>query len=174
MTWLLFAVLDLLMKLVNVFLAPFLPLFASENGWLPKWLSWFQTDDNSLDGDSGWKTEHYVGWPRYLKRVLWLYRNPTYGFARTVCGFQVQPGFKYLCNGDEAVSNLPLTEGKVFRTITNPDGSIAWQWYYVKAWPGKTKCLRINLGWKVWGHKQAGDTCSLTFSINPIQLCREK
>lgn len=32
-------------------ISPVLPLFASSDGWLPRWLWWFQTPDNSIDGD---------------------------------------------------------------------------------------------------------------------------
>ena len=41
-----------------------------------QWLSWFQTPDNSLDGDHGWQEKHSHGW---WSRVQWLWRNPFYG-----------------------------------------------------------------------------------------------
>jgi len=46
---------------------------------LPKWLSWFQTPDNSLYGDKGWQTIHYPNYKSYLGKVLWLVRNSAYG-----------------------------------------------------------------------------------------------
>lgn len=80
--------LNLIVLLVACILAPLLPLFASNDGWLPKWLSWFQTPDASLDGDSGWRntSKHPCvnKLPRYLRQVLWLWRNPSYGFNWTV------------------------------------------------------------------------------------------
>lgn len=73
-------------------IAPILPLFAtvqlgnSDNNnarlyepRLPKWLSWFQTADNSLYGDKGWQTIHYPAYKSYLGQVLWLVRNSAYG-----------------------------------------------------------------------------------------------
>lgn len=73
-------------------IAPILPLFAkpawgnSDNNnarlyepRLPKWLSWFQTPDNSLYGDKGWQTIHYPAYKSYLGQVLWLVRNSAYG-----------------------------------------------------------------------------------------------
>ena len=53
-------------------------------GWyLISWLSWFQTPDNSLYGDDGWKYEHWQ-WryklPTWLATYVgefgWLLRNP--------------------------------------------------------------------------------------------------
>jgi len=74
------------------------PLFASEDGWLPNWLTWLQTFDASLD--AGWRDGYYkrdtVPWwerpfvylggtpsraNRYWMRVRWLYRNAAYGFC---------------------------------------------------------------------------------------------
>ncbi len=73
-------------------IAPILPLFAtvqlgnSDNNnarlyepRLPKWLSWFQTPDNSLYGDKGWQTIHSPAYKSYLGQVLWLVRNSAYG-----------------------------------------------------------------------------------------------
>ena len=62
----------LIFLLVAMALALFLPAFAIGRQWLPRWLWWFQTPDNDLDGDEPWKTKH-VQWLRngsYLKRVL--------------------------------------------------------------------------------------------------------
>lgn len=59
-------------------LAPLLPLAADRGGWLPRWLWWFQTPDNPLDGDAG----HLARWDyamSYAQRVAWLVRNPFYG-----------------------------------------------------------------------------------------------
>ena len=56
---------SLILTLVAIILAPVLPMLATaQEGWLdnhakwgfgprlPTWLSWFQTPDNSLDGDA--------------------------------------------------------------------------------------------------------------------------
>ena len=51
---------SLVMSIVGRLLAPVLPIFCDEQGWLPSWLSWFQTPDNSCDGDAG----HKERWPR--------------------------------------------------------------------------------------------------------------
>ena len=42
-------------------IAPVLPLFCDEEGWLPDWLCWFQTPDYSCDGEEG----HKKRWPSF-------------------------------------------------------------------------------------------------------------
>lgn len=169
---------DLLMSPIGRLLNPIAILFASKDGWLPKWLWAFQTPDNSLDGDEGFKREHR--WFRndlnflkiYLNRVQWLNRNSMYGFDFMVMGANIEPGFTYRCIGDESVGNRPLHEGLVIRIVRNPSGSVYWQWYYVKAW-SKTKCLRINLGWKLWGELRSGQHKQFTFNVWPFMGYRK-
>jgi hypothetical protein len=138
-------------------LAPILPLFASSDGWLPRWLWWFQTPDNSLDGDGGWKREHCqwrYGFPgplrAYVGRVGWLLRNPGYGFEwdGPLCA-RIMPDAQVKFSGDPWVQNRPNgKEGYCLTRIFNPDGSSYWHLYWVKV-IGGGYCLNINLGWKL-------------------------
>lgn len=159
-------------NLVGYFAAPFVVPFASPEGWLPRRLSWFQTPDYSLDGDWGWTFEHWQFrdklpfWlAEYVGRVGWLWRNNMYGFDIDVLGAVAQPGHVFEIKGDPRVSNRPLVEGLVIRTITNPDGKVYFQLYYVKARSEK-HCLRINLGWKLWNIRE-GVSNQMVVSINP-------
>lgn len=89
---------------VAMLAAPFLPMFAVmrdgpvNNGGgtgieprLPSWLFWFDTStDNSLWGDTGWRTLHCPKhWDSYLGQVLWLWRNPASGFCWSVLAHAV-------------------------------------------------------------------------------------
>lgn len=143
---------SLLADFLNLFLAPLVVLFASKEGWLPRWLWWFQTPDNSLDGDEGWKER---GKPGYLSRVRWLWRNSMYGFAIGVLGAGLGNADRVVTTGDPKVSNRPLREGLVIRRVYRGSKVIYFQWYYVKAWLS-TRCIRINLGWKLWGDHPTG------------------
>jgi hypothetical protein len=164
---------------LNLFLAPAAALFASESGWLPRWLWWFQTPDNSLDGDEGWKAEHRPFMiedskvKRWWNRTRWMHRNSMYGFAIGVLGYTVQEGDIYSAEGSESVGNRPLHNGLVKRKFVTKDGEEYWQCYYVKAW-SKTKCIRINLGWKLWGNPQPGKQCAFVFSVNPFMGYSQK
>lgn len=166
MRWLFLAVSGLAFTLLAMLAAPILPLFVGADGYLPRWLWWFQTPDNPAWGD--WQFQHeQMAWTqsRYLWTVFWLWRNPAYGFDFEVLGAQVPRGFAYSCRGDERVGNAPLHEGMAIRRMNQ-----YWQLYYVKAW-SPTKCLRINLGWKLWGELKAGQVRPLVISINPWMKC---
>ena len=76
--------------------APLLPLLATQRMWwldnhsvmgigpvLPKWLNWFMTPDNSLDGDATFIRLNGIG---YWSKVKWLWRNPAYSFAMCYVG----------------------------------------------------------------------------------------
>jgi hypothetical protein len=163
-------------KVLNYFLAPLVVLFANTDGWLPSWLSWFQTPDNSLDGDTGWLVEHWQ-WrhklpaplARYIGRVGWLWRNSLYGFKIDVLGVQLGPYFYYQHKGNQSVSDNPYTPGWVYRTIRTADeGQIAFQFYLIApTLPGK--CLRVGAGWKLWQNPKVGDRLQLFLTFNPLK-----
>ena len=164
---------SLLASVLNYPLAPLAVLFASEDGWLPKWLWWFQTPDNSLDGDGGWKEEHRRfkvedrPWKRWYNRTTWLYRNPMYGFAIDVLGAKCLATDLIKVIGDPQVSNRPIHSGLVRRELYRMGVLTYFQWYYVRQW-SDTRCIRINLGWKLWGDATKGRNCQLTFSPSPF------
>jgi len=164
---------SLLTSLLNYPLAPLAVLFASEDGWLPKWLWWFQTPDNSLDGDDGWKTEHRpykvqdTKFQRWINRFCWLYRNSMYGFAIEVLGATILASDTLVVTGDEQTSNRPIHNGLVERVILRDGEPVYFQWYYVRRWGSSMRCLRINLGWKLWGDLRNGKP-QLTFSPSPF------
>ena len=147
-------------------LAPALPAFAKD-GWLPRCLSWFQTPDNSLDGDEGWLT--HLTWitNRYVRQVLWLCRNPAYGFDFQVLGSRALTNPVYMSFGDEDTSNLPIHSGYIFRTL-HEDNYLIFQLYLVKDYSifGSRRCIRINFGWKVWKSSE-GHARQFVCSINP-------
>lgn len=71
--WVLLLIPSYFMAIFGRLVAPILPLFASDDGWLPDWLSWFQTPFDSLDGDDDHK-QTWPGtdaWSTYKRRVAW-------------------------------------------------------------------------------------------------------
>lgn len=165
---------SLLADFLNLFLAPIVALFASEEGWLPSYLSWFQTPDTSLDGDGGYQALHRPfkvetkSYHRWWNRTRWMYRNSMYGFAIDVLGIKTLPSDLYVCDGSERISNRPLQNGLVRRYLYRDGKLIAFQWYYIKAW-SDTRCIRINLGWKLWDYKKDSPTnCQIVFSPTPM------
>lgn len=150
MFWVALIPINITFLLICYLLAPVLPLAASEDGWLPSWLSWFQTPDNSLDGDYGWNNEHWQfrkklpePFQRYVGRVGWLIRNPGYGMETTVIAAK-QPleQFKYWGN-----RNIKNGAEPVYGWLIVTSG-IYWNVYVIlPSIFGKT--FRLYLGWKL-------------------------
>ena len=66
---------DFLMAIVGRIVAPVLPFFVQADGYLPRWLWWFQTPDNTCDGDAG----HLERWPR--SGGIWTISGALLGFC---------------------------------------------------------------------------------------------
>ena len=140
---------DLIVTLIAWILAPVLPLFASSDGWLPKYLWWFQTPDASLDGDSGWKdiSKHpYVNkLPRYCRQVLWLIRNPSYAFNWTVLATRPLPDNPYHYLGNIRCDMEDGKWGWCFSWVEDT------RYFHLKVYQ-KTcfgKCLKFRIGWNL-------------------------
>lgn len=145
---------------VDVFatlIAPILPLFAtvqlgnSDNNnarlyepRLPKWLSWFQTPDNSLYGDKGWQTIHYPAYKSYLGQVLWLVRNSAYGL---ICG---PLSAKFDRIGDIASVGNPRLDKRnpdhAGQSFTAQYGDY-FQWMKIVRVPILKRSIYVNIGW---------------------------
>jgi hypothetical protein len=145
---------------VDVFatlIAPLLPLFAtvqlgaSDNGnarlaepRLPKYLSWFQTPDNSLYGDTGWQTIHYPAYKSYLGQVLWLIRNSAHGLVNGPLSAKF-----------DRISDI-ASVGNPWLDRNNPDHSGLsftaqygdyFQWMKVVRVPILKRSIYVNIGW---------------------------
>jgi hypothetical protein len=169
----------LLVTLATVILAPVLALCVEkrvgviDNGtnigeayYLFTWLSWFQTPDNSIDGDQGWRTEHWqwrfklpLPLAVYVGRVGWLWRNPGYGFGliRVINYGQVT------ITGTYGIETNPLVEGSLL--IEDPS---YFQYRLVKR-ISAGKALYMNLGWNIKGIYEApiGTSQICTFAFSP-------
>ena len=166
--WVVLLPIHLLLCLLCWLLSPILPLFAIGRDTLPKWLSWFQTPDAPLDGDSGFAVLYLPEkWPKYLRRVMWLWRNPAYGFAWSVLAFQpTSPDFKWY--GTISIDQQRNGEGFGWYFITTPQGYFQFS-FRKPMWYGKQ--LRFRLGWKIvglacWGNWQ--EKQKFVFTFNPF------
>lgn len=175
--WALLVPANYFMAIAGRIVSPFVVPFASVDGWLPGWLSWFQTPDNSLDGDEGWKFEH-MQWrfrfpqiiSTYLGRVGWLWRNNLYGYSINVMGATVLSTDTLFVTGDSATSDSPAHSGSVKRELYRDGELVYWQWYFVYVYGGR--CLRINTGWKLWGFNGTDKNIQYTVYINPLKTAR--
>ena len=144
---------NLLLTLIAVIIAPILPLFASnvsgmvDNGTfvrleprLPKWLSWFQTPDNSLNGDATFQTMFPPN--QWWSQVHWLWRNPAYSFALR---YLTNPYYTQV-SGDKTIKDND--NAKAGWCLVHANGLFQ---FTVVAPIGFSRCIYINLGWNVRG-----------------------
>lgn len=166
-----FVVLNLAMTVLAYIIAPILPLFATQQvGWcdnhsyqgigprLPNWLTWFQTPDNSLDGDASFLAINGYG---YWSQVKWLWRNPAY----SVC-------LKYI----NTIENSSSVKGN--DSIKDNDNAKAG-WVFVRCaglfqftWIapiGFSRCIYLNIGWNIRGtlHTPPSESYQATFAFSP-------
>jgi hypothetical protein len=145
--------LSLLITLAAVILAPILPIFATEQeGWLdnhakwgmgprlPIWLNWFQTPDNSLDGDATFESINGTG---YWAKVKWLWRNPAYAFALRY----LLPPYITSVAGDKTIKDND--NAKAGWCFVRANG--LFQFRYIKRIANTNRCVLVNLGWNIMG-----------------------
>ena len=150
----------LIMDIVGRLLAPILPFFVQEDGYLPRWLWWFQTPDNPCDGDRG----HWERWPkdtpfwRYVRRVAWFLRNVAYGFNIDVIGFKHKDGDVKEVIGDPTVGDKSGVSGTCRWKVFREGKLVCFQIYFVKHYQifGHWKCVRAGCGWKIWSEPGPG------------------
>lgn len=176
--WLLLLIPDFLSQIIGKALAPVLALFVNRDGYLPRWLWWFQTDDNPCDGDDAhWERHPGTGfWATWWRRTTWLFRNTAYVFAIDVLGVPVWPSDDFIVEGDPDASDTNGRSGYCFRRVYRDGKLVCFHWYYVKHYSiGKLHaCLRIGTGWKLWGdwHDKHGKVAQLHAYLNPLKRFR--
>ena len=161
------------MAVVGRLLAPVLPFFVRDDGYLPDWLSWFQTPDNPCDGDAGHWERHpgTDAWSTYKRRTAWFWRNVCYGFDIDALGVEVRSTDTLNFEGDRDVGAKPPRSGWQWKQVKRDGKTIAWQLYGVRqyrVWP--QRCLRVNLGWKLFDFDDAvsDQTVQWTCMANPL------
>lgn len=170
---LLYLPVNLAVTVIAWLLTPALPLFASEAGWLPQWLWWFQTPDNSIDGDNAFNTpsKHPIitRLPRYIRRALWLIRNPSYGFNWTVLATRPLPANPYRYFGDINAKDKVGLYGWCFSYVTGT------RYFHLKVYKPTIfgKCLKFRIGWNLsnalMNGTYAGQEIKYCFTCNPFK-----
>ena len=148
--YLLLVPISLILTLVAVILAPVLPMLATaQEGWLdnhakwgfgprlPTWLSWFQTPDNSLDGDATFERLNGIS---YWAKVKWLWRNPCYAFAIRY----LMPEYITSVSGDKTIKDND--NAKAGWCLVHANGLFQ----FTSVTPiGYSRCIYVNLGWNI-------------------------
>lgn len=169
--WAALGPLSLFMSILGRLLSPVLPFFVKDDGYLPDWLSWFQTPDNSCDGDEGHWVRHpgTDWWSTYKRRTAWFWRNVAYGFDIDVLGAKCRFTDVLEMSGDPETDTKPAHSGWCYRELKRDGKAIYWQIYFVWQYPfWPSRCIRGNLGWKLWDFPDKYMNCQWTGMINPL------
>lgn len=143
---------SLLITLIAIVLAPFLPVFAVDKEWwldnhskrgigsvLPSWLNWFMTPDNDLYGDATFQAINGIN---YLAKVKWLLRNPAYSFALRY----ITAPYTTSVKGDKTIKDND--NAKKGWCLVHANGLFQ----FTSVTPiGYSRCIYVNLGWNVRG-----------------------
>lgn len=162
--WLLIGTVDFIFTVISYPLALFICLFVGKDYMLPKWLSWFQTKDALMNGkgtvieDNGslsggdWNFyQSHKNSNRFLTALLWMWRNPIYGFSSTVSSLSID-GSEYRILGNPRTNNRAPSAMPGWYLIVPKrwKGALifgGFEFYYVKPY-AEHRCIRIRLGWK--------------------------
>lgn len=142
-------------EILHFFVVPFALLACDEKSEnLPRWASWFDDPDYGINGDDGWKGEHFPNGKNrtYWARLCWLYRNRIGNFSAKYLGVKVED---IDANSVRAIGDTLATYNKgqksTFCLVTCKlkDGRERFG-YYREIRYGKSKWYcRIYLGWKL-------------------------
>lgn len=144
---------SLLITLLAVILAPVMVLFKVEKEWwcdnhsyvaigpvLPNWLNWFNTPDNTLDGDA---TFERLNPPSYWSKVKWLWRNPAYSFALKY----LKSPYATSVSGDPTIKDND--NAKAGWCLVKSNG--LFQFRFVMRIFNTNRCVYANFGWNIMG-----------------------
>jgi hypothetical protein len=154
LVYLILVPISLLLTLIGVALAPVMVLFNVQKLWwcnnhsyqavgpvLPTWLDWFNTPDNTLDGDTTFQQLFPVG--SYWSKVHWLWRNPAYSFA--LC--YLNTPYDTVVKGDPTIKDNDNAKEGHCLVISNG----LFQFRLVKRIFSTSRCLYFNFGWNILG-----------------------
>lgn len=143
---------SLLITLIAVILAPVMPVFTQQKLWwcdnhsyqavgpvLPNWLNWFNTPDNTLNGDATFQNINGIS---YWSKVKWLWRNPAYSFALRY----ITSPYTTSVNGDPTIKDND--NAKAGWCLVHANGLFQ---FTLVAPIGFSRCVYVNLGWNVRG-----------------------
>jgi hypothetical protein len=143
---------SLVLTLLAVILAPIMVLFKIQKLWwcnnhsyqavgpvLPSWLNWFNTPDNTLDGDSTFQSQNP---PSYWSHVKWLWRNPAYSFALRY----LNAPYTTTVAGDPTIKDND--NAKAGWCIVNANGLFQFRLVLPI---GFSRCIYANFGWNIMG-----------------------
>ena len=146
---------ELPIEILHFLIVPFALLACDEKSEnLPKWAAWFDDPDYGVNGDDGWKNEHFPNGKNrtYWARLCWLYRNRIGVFSAKYLGVKVEgidAGTVRTMGDTLATYNKGQKNTECLVTCKLKDGTERFG-YYREIRYGKSKWYcRFYLGWKL-------------------------
>jgi len=166
--YLCFAPILIFLNILAILLSPIFSLYSvwKNVSVLPYPFNLFHTHDDDLDGG-----QHQLNWPKvkgsklWLQRMLWICRNPGYGFAAEVFGFETGGvKYKYLNKIDGDFDTGKTVKYKVL--MYTPDGKKYFSYRRDQHLFGK-RYIKIWLGWNYVAY--GGRRHQLKTMFNPFK-----
>jgi hypothetical protein len=101
---------------------------------------WFQTPDNSLDGDATFQKQNP---PSYWSHVKWIVRNPGYGFEVKY----LKAPYTTKVKGDPTIRDND--NAKAGWCLIHANG--LFQYVCIKQIFNTNRCFYLNFGWNIRG-----------------------
>ena len=176
--WLVLCVLDWVLLLTVPVAAPIVALFTRYQPHGKDSYSWgwiWGTYDNPPQGDEGFMRKRapfageVYGWRGYVNRVVWMIRNPLYGFARMIA-------LPYGANtvqqvlGQDGISDKDKRPGWYFVRVRDLTSwrVVGFEFYGVFPYTS-SRNVRIRLGWKILTDKfQRNGFAQFVNTFNPL------
>ena len=174
--WLALAVVDVLLLLTVPIAAPVVAaIYRAQPHGLPAY-SWgwlWGTYDNPPQGDEGYVRKRapfpglITGWQGYVNRIMWMIRNPVYGFARWTALDYSADQVQHVI-GKDGISDKDKVPGWYFVRLYHLGKLAGFEFYGVFPW-SETRNLRVRLGWKILTDKfQRNGFAQLVTTFNPF------
>ena len=180
------------LELSSFIIVPIILLFCKkEDEHLPKFFSWYDEPNWGINGDYGWKKDHFQEPENrtWWARVRWLWRNRINGYQITKQGYNVEKtdiSTLRVLGDPNATSVKGRADTFCVVRVKNVSQKEYFSLYYEKRWC-KYFYLRMYIGWKLmdisnaktavdignWvaSRKLEGKSTTLesVFSINPFK-----
>lgn len=137
------------------------------------WGGIWGTYDSPPQGDNGYVTKRAPfpnvtdGWKGYINRVVWMIRNPLYGFSKKA-GIRYSPKYRISHIGNPDISDKGRRPGCYLAKVHDGNRVRAFELYCVMPW-GFGRCLRMRLGWKIMTDKfQRYGFAQFVDTVNPF------
>lgn len=166
--WPFLVLLDLGFMVLAMLLAPLIALFVRSDGYLPRWLWWFQTPDSRMDGcngDANFCATHRPCWWTY---VLWQWRNPCAGFSHWLGLVFDRPVIRQWGAAGE-IGRLPVFRpGWHFLWVIDARGRRAFE--FAATWPSLFgRCWNIRIGYKLGNlYRDPTERIPIVHRCNPL------